>query len=140
HTFEFRAPDGRDLPAFTAGSHVDLHLPNGMVRQYSLVNASRERERYVVGVKRDPRSRGGSRYLHDELRVGTRLPVSLPRNHFELREEAPHSVLVAGGIGITPIACMIDRLQTLGASWELHYSVRRRDEAAFVEGLPGERV
>lgn len=140
HLYEFAAPAGAPLPAFTAGAHVDLHLPNGLVRQYSLCNAQDERHRYVVGIKRDPASRGGSSYIHAQLKVGALLEVSAPRNHFALREDAPHTVLVAGGIGITPIACMAQRLAALGQSFELHYGVRRREEAAFLDVLPRERV
>ncbi len=135
HSYEFRPVSGAPLPEHTAGAHVDLHLGNGMVRQYSLLNAPGERHRYVVGIKRDAQSRGGSRYIHDSLPVGTVLDVSLPRNHFPLHEDAAESVFVAGGIGITPIACMIGRLQSLGRPWRLHYAVRRREEAAFIDEL-----
>ena len=137
HLYEFQPVAGGALPAFAAGAHVDVHLPNGLVRQYSLCNDPRETHRYVVGVKRDARSRGGSSYLHDQLKVGTPVALGAPRNHFELHEEASHTVLVAGGIGITPIACMVRRLRALGASFELHYSVRRREEAAFLDVLSG---
>lgn len=140
HLYELASPDGAPLPAFAAGAHVDVHLPNGLIRQYSLCNAQDERHRYVVGIKRDPASRGGSSFIHEQLKVGALLEVSAPRNHFALREEAAHSVLVAGGIGITPIACMAQRLATLGRSFELHYGVRRREEAAFLEVLPRERL
>ena len=135
HLYELRAPDGAEMPEFTAGGHIDIRLPNGMLRQYSLCNPQTERHRYVIGVKRDPASRGGSRFMHDELRVGTLLRTSLPRNTFPLAECAAHSVLVAGGIGITPIRSMVDRLQRLGRSWELHYSVRSRAEAVFLDEL-----
>src|SRR5262245_56004786 len=82
HLYEFAAADGGALPPFTAGAHVDLHLPNGLVRQYSLCNPQQETHRYVVGIKRDPASRGGSSYVHDQLKVGTLLRVGAPRNHF----------------------------------------------------------
>jgi tetrachlorobenzoquinone reductase len=133
HLFELRAPDGACLPPFTAGAHIDIHLPNGTMRQYSLCNSQSERYRYVIGVKRDPASRGGSQFMHEALRVGTILRVSAPRNNFRLTEDAAHSVFVAGGIGVTPIRCMIDRLRQLGRSWELHYGVRRRAEAVFLD-------
>lgn len=81
--------------------------------------------------KRDVQSRGGSRYIHDELKVGAVLKMSEPRNNFRLCE-ADHSVFIAGGIGITPIRCMIGHLESVGASWELHMAVRRRDEALFL--------
>jgi ferredoxin-NADP reductase len=140
HLYEFASPDGAPLPAFTAGAHVDLHLPNGLVRQYSLCNAQDERHRYVVGIKRDAASRGGSSYIHEQLKVGAVVQVGVPRNHFALREDAAHTVLVAGGIGITPIACMAQRLAALGRSFEVHYGVRRREEAAFLDVLPRERL
>jgi len=133
--YEFAAPDGGELAPFTAGSHVDVHLPNGIVRQYSLANNPSERSRYVLGVKCDRASRGGSRYMHESLRVGTMLQLSLPRNNFPLHEAAPHTVLIAGGIGITPIRCMVHRLEALGLPWELHYAVRHRSEAVFAEEL-----
>jgi ferredoxin-NADP reductase len=135
--YEFTPLEDGALPAFTAGAHIDLHLPNGLVRQYSLCNAMHERHRYVVGVKRDIASRGGSRSVHDDLRAGSVLQVGGPRNNFELHEEAPHTVLIAGGIGVTPIACMVQRLRVLGRPFELHYSVRQREEAAFLDVLPG---
>jgi ferredoxin-NADP reductase len=137
HLYEFSAVDGSALPAFAAGAHVDLHLPNGLVRQYSLCNDPRETDRYVVGIKKDPKSRGGSSYVHEQLKVGTVMSLSAPRNHFALHEEASHTVLVGGGIGITPIACMVQRLRALSASFEVHYSVRRREEAAFLDVLSG---
>jgi ferredoxin-NADP reductase len=137
HLYEFSPVEAAAFPPFTAGAHVDLHLPNGLVRQYSLCNAQDETHRYVVGIKRDPASRGGSSYVHDQLRVGTVLQLGAPRNHFALHEAAAHTVLIAGGIGVTPIACMAQRLRALGASFEVHYSVRKRGEAAFLDVLAG---
>lgn len=129
-------PVGTDVfPAFTAGAHIDLHLPNGMVRSYSLANDSRERHRYVVGVLKDKASRGGSRCVHEQLRVGMKLPISAPRNHFPLHEEAGHTVLIAGGIGVTPILCMARRLKELGRSFEVLYFARSRQGAAFTEEI-----
>lgn len=140
--FEFVDPEGAPLPPATAGAHVDLHLPNGMTRSYSLLQADESPARYLVGVKLDPHSRGGSRYMHEQLRVGTTLALSAPRNHFPLREDAAHSVLIAGGIGITPVWCMAQRLQQIGASWELWYACRSRADLAFLPELArfGERV
>ena len=132
---ELRASDGEVLPSFTAGAHLDLHLPTGLVRSYSLVNCQTERQRYVIGVSRDRASRGGSRWLHDTVRAGDILAISPPRNNFRLDETAPASVLVAGGIGITPIMSMIRRLVALRAPWQLHYGVRERRAAAFLEEL-----
>ncbi|WP_226506150.1 PDR/VanB family oxidoreductase [Pseudomonas sp. MWU16-30317] len=122
---------------FEAGSHIDLHLPNGLVRSYSLLNSPADRGRYVVGILRDRGSRGGSQWVHEQLRVGTTLQISRPRNNFALDTDASHSVLVAGGIGITPIYCMFRQLLALGKSAELIYCARSRKEAALVEELSG---
>jgi len=122
---------------FEAGSHIDLHLPNGLVRSYSLLNAPSDQGRYVVGILRDRASRGGSRYVHEQLRVGTQLQISQPRNNFALDTRASHSVLVAGGIGITPIYCMFRQLLALGRSAELVYCARSRAEAALVDEISG---
>lgn len=140
--FEFRAPDGSPLAPFTAGAHLDIHLPGGIVRQYSLVNREGERDRYVVAVKRDRKSRGGSVFMHEQLRVGAVYPIAGPRNNFPLVEGALHVVLIAGGIGVTPIWCMVQRLVELGASFELHYACRNRAETAFAAELAalGDRV
>lgn len=135
HLIELAHPDGRGLPGVAPGAHIDLHLGNGITRSYSLVHSGENPSSYVVGVKLDAQSRGGSRYVHEQLRVGAVLPVSAPRNHFALREDAAHSVLIAGGIGITPIWCMAQRLDAIGASWELWYSVRARADLAFAAQL-----
>ena len=126
---------GEHLPPFEAGAHIDLHLPGGLVRSYSLANDSRERHRYLLGVLKDKASRGGSRCVHEQLRVGTVLTTSAPRNHFPLHKEAEHSVLIAGGIGITPILSMARCLQALGRSFEVIYLARSRAAAAFSEDL-----
>jgi ferredoxin-NADP reductase len=133
---EFRpASPEVDFPAFEAGSHIDLHLPNGLVRSYSLCNPSTDHQRYVVGVLNDRKSRGGSRYVHQQLRVGMTLAISQPRNNFKLEEGAGHSVLVAGGIGVTPIWCMLQRLAAIGKPAELIYCARSRKESAFGEAI-----
>src|SRR5262245_2523093 len=128
---ELRAPDDGPLPPFTAGSHVDLHLTTALVRSYSLLNRQGERDRYLIGVARDPASRGGSVYVHDCLRVGQIIQVGAPRNLFQLAEHAPSAVLIAGGIGVTPLVSMAARLSELGGEWTMHYAVRTRREAAF---------
>jgi len=135
--YEFRRLDGKPLPAYEPGAHVDLHLPNGMIRNYSMIVARPEVETYTFGIKRDPASRGGSRYIHDELHVGKVLKISAPRNNFRLTEDAGHTVLLAGGIGITPIWCMVQRLEDLGRSWKLYYACRSRADMAFLEALEG---
>jgi ferredoxin-NADP reductase len=133
--YEFARPDGGPLPDYAPGAHIDVHLPNGVVRQYSLINPERDPGIYTVGIKRDPASRGGSRYIHDELRVGRTLKISAPRNNFPLKEDAGHVILFAGGIGITPIWCMVQRLQQLGRSWQLYYACRSRNDTAFLASL-----
>ncbi|MGE0230755.1 MAG: 2Fe-2S iron-sulfur cluster-binding protein [Flavobacteriaceae bacterium] len=132
--------EGGDLPAFTAGGHIDLLLTEKIRRSYSLLNDPKETHRYVVAIHRDPDSRGGSRIVHERLRVGQKIEISPPVNDFPLDETARHSVLLAGGIGITPILCMIRRLAAEGKSWEIHYGARNRTAAAFlaeIEALAG---
>ena len=125
-------PGAADFPAFEAGSHIDLKLPNGMTRSYSLYNSPADKNRYVVGILRDHKSRGGSEWVHTQLRVGSRLPISAPRNNFPLHAAAETSVLVAGGIGITPVLCMFRELLDQGKKAELIYCARKRSEAAFI--------
>src|SRR6184192_4554362 len=127
--------DAKPLPPYEPGAHIDLHLPNGLIRQYSLIKAEPDPSSYTVSVKRDPASRGGSRCVHDELRVGRTLKISAPRNNFPLVEDAGHVVLLAGGIGITPIWCMVQRLHKLGRSWKLYYACRSRSDMAFLQAL-----
>ena len=132
---ELRPVDDVEFPAFEAGSHIDLQLPVGLLRRYSLTNPPGERHRYVIAVLKDRATRGGSRWLHEQLRVGTRLTISAPRNNFKLHEDAGHTVLVAGGIGVTPILCMGRRLQQLARSFELLAFARSRKSAAFMAEL-----
>ncbi len=130
-------PPLKELPAFTAGAHIDLHLPNGLIRSYSLLNDPQERHRYRVGVNKDAQSRGGSRYMHEVLRAGDTLAISAPRNNFPLEEQAPLNVFFAGGIGITPMMSMIARNRQLGRPWKLYYAARTRRNAAFLDTLHG---
>lgn len=127
------------FPAFAPGAHIDLHLSNGLVRSYSLCqpacSAQARHPSYHVGVLRDKGSRGGSRWVHEHLRVGQTIAISPPRNNFELDSTAQHSVLVSGGIGITPILCMLRQLVADGRSAELIYCARNRQEAAFIEDI-----
>ncbi|WP_024777111.1 PDR/VanB family oxidoreductase [Pseudomonas corrugata] len=132
-SLELAAIDRRPLPAFSAGSHIDVHLPNGLVRQYSLCNHPAENHRYLLGVLLDPASRGGSKAMHEQVQEGCRLRISEPRNLFPLQPAAGGSVLFAGGIGITPILCMAERLAQIGAAFELHYCARSTDRMAFIE-------
>jgi ferredoxin-NADP reductase len=123
------------FPPFEPGAHIDLHLPNGLVRSYSLCNPAEERERYVVGVAKDRNSRGGSRYVHEQLHQGQRIDICVPRNNFALHEYASRSVLVCGGIGVTPIFCMLQRLVALGREVDVVYCARSRQEAAFAAAI-----
>ncbi len=134
-------PPATRLPAFSAGAHIDLHLPipgGELVRSYSLLNDPSETHRYRLGINRDAKSRGGSSYVHQQLRVGDQLTISAPRNHFPLDESAPHNVFIAGGIGITPMLGMIARSQALGTPWTLYYSARTRAHAGFLDWLESE--
>ncbi|RDI27285.1 PDR/VanB family oxidoreductase [Pseudacidovorax intermedius] len=131
---ELVSADGRPLPGFGAGSHIDVHLPNGLVRQYSLCNSAAERHRYRIAVLREPASRGGSAAVHDLVKEGDVLTISAPRNHFALHD-APRSLLLAGGIGVTPILCMAQRLATWGADFEMHYCTRSPARTAFREEI-----
>ena len=134
-SLELQPCDGTPLPAFAPGAHVDLHLSDSLVRSYSLLNASANGSRYVIAVLNDKNSRGGSRYVHEQLRVGQTLSISQPRNHFPLNEGASTSVLVAGGIGITPILSMHKRLRALQRPVALFYCARSQGDAAFRDEL-----
>ena len=134
-SLELRPCNGSEFPNFEPGAHIDLHLPQGMVRSYSLCNASDEKGRYVIGVQKDRTSRGGSVYVHDQLDAGAEIEISRPRNNFPLHIDAAHSVFVAGGIGVTPIMSMLWKLKSLGRSAELIYAVRSCREAAFVDEI-----
>lgn len=133
-SFELASPDG-GLPPFTAGSHIDVHVAPGLIRQYSLFNSPNERHRYRIAVLREEHGRGGSAAMHEHVRVGRLLPISHPRNAFELDASARHSLLLAGGIGITPILAMAESLVKAGQSFSLDYCCRSKDRAAFLERL-----
>jgi vanillate O-demethylase ferredoxin subunit len=135
-SFELGSGDGSPLPEFSAGAHVDVHIGSGLVRQYSLCNDPQERHRYVIGVLRDAGSRGGSIALHEQLQAGDEIRISAPRNLFPL-VPARRSILFAGGIGITPILCMAERLAATGSEFELHYCCRSAGRAAFRERIAG---
>lgn len=128
---ELRSPTGEALPAFTAGAHVDVHLPHGLCRPYSIANAPSERHRYLLGVGLAPNSRGGSAFIHQQLQVGQRLEVGVPRSLFGLSETAGQHLFVAGGIGITPILSMVSACRARGQPWRLLYCVRSRARAAY---------
>ena len=133
--FDIRPVRGEHFPGVEAGAHIDLHLANGLSRSYSIVNSPDDCDRYLIAVKNEVSGRGGSRFIHAELRVGQQLSIGRPRNNFRLREDADHSVFFAGGIGITPLYSMIQRMERLGRSWELHYAAADPEQAAFVDAL-----
>ena len=129
-SFELGRADGAALPAFSAGSHIDVQLPNGITRQYSLCNDAAENHRYRIAVLRDAASRGGSAAMHDAVNVGDTLTISEPRNHFPL-VHAQKSLLLAGGIGVTPLLCMAQRLAAIGSDFDMHYCTRSPQRTAF---------
>lgn len=129
--FELVHPQGAALPAFTAGAHVDVTTPGGLVRPFSLCNDPAEVDRHVLAVLRESYGRGGSKAMHDKIAPGHLLQVSEPKNHFVLEEEGEHWTLVAGGIGATALVAMAYRLRRLGKSFDFHYCVRNEDRLAF---------
>ena len=133
--FELRRPDGQPLPAFTPGAHVDLHLAPGVVRQYSLCNGPGEHDHYLIAVKREPASRGGSAALHERVQAGDVLRLTGPRNHFELAEDASEHLLLAGGIGVTPLLSMARHLKQDGRRFRLKYFTRSPAHTAFHDEL-----
>jgi vanillate O-demethylase ferredoxin subunit len=142
-SFELVAADGDALPAFTAGAHLDVHLPGGLMRQYSLCNAPGETQRYLIAVLRDAASRGGSLAMHDNVQEGQTLQISAPKNHFPLAPQASgdatagatRSLLLGGGIGVTPILAMAEQLSASGAAFDMHYCTRAAERTAFVERI-----
>ncbi len=132
--FDLR-PAGGAVVAFEPGAHVDIELPNGIVRQYSLVNEPGVRDRYLICVKHDPKSRGGSRFMHEQLRVGASIDVRAVRNNFRLAAEPAPTLLVAGGIGVTPILAMAEHLAAQGRPAEVVYAARSRYDLAFLGRL-----
>jgi vanillate monooxygenase ferredoxin subunit len=136
-SFELVSQDGSDLPTFSAGAHIDVFLPNGLIRQYSLYGNPQDKKVYKIAVLKEPQSRGGSQALHEFLQEGDLLKVSAPRNHFALSGSAKRSLLLAGGIGITPILSMAESLSNSGAEFELHYSAKTPEQAAFLNYIRG---
>jgi ferredoxin-NADP reductase/nitrite reductase/ring-hydroxylating ferredoxin subunit len=132
--FELGALRGH-LPTFQPGAHIDVHLPNGQVRQYSIINAPGETDSYVIGVKREVPSRGGSQCLHEVVREGDVLAISEPRNNFPLRRDAVRTIFIAGGIGVTPLLAMAHALHHSNLVFEMHYFARSEEGLAFPERL-----
>lgn len=133
-TLEFAAIDGQPLPTWQPGAHIDVLLPGGMTRQYSLCGSPDDSSTWRIGVLREPDGRGGSRWLHDHAQPGTRLRVAGTRNHFAF-DTASHYLFIAGGIGITPLLPMIAAAQARGVEWRLHYLGRRRAAMPFLPEL-----
>ncbi len=133
--FELVDPEGRPLPAFEAGAHIDVTTPAGKIRQYSLCGRPGTSDRYEIAVLREAAGRGGSRAMHEQVRPGDRLTISPPRNHFPLAPQAQRSLLLAGGIGITPLLAMAHVLAADGRPFDLHYCARTAGHAAFAGTL-----
>jgi vanillate O-demethylase ferredoxin subunit len=134
-SFELVDPAGKKLPPFSPGSHIDVYLRTGLVRQYSLCNDPRERHRYLIGVLRTQDSRGGSQAMHDDLEEGSILEIGMPKNHFPLVPAAKRSLLIAGGIGVTPILSMAEQLAGRDADFSMHYCSRSLLRTAFVNRI-----
>jgi vanillate O-demethylase ferredoxin subunit len=142
-SIELKSLDSSALPPFDPGAHIDV-CAGGVIRQYSLYNTPDDRSSYRIAVLRETASRGGSAAMHDDVELGDVLQIGAPRNLFSLSADARHSVLLAGGIGITPIACMAQHLYSRNESFDLHYCTRSRERAALKElltsSLPRESV
>jgi vanillate O-demethylase ferredoxin subunit len=136
--FELADIEGGPLPPFTAGAHIDVHLDSHLIRQYSLCNSPRERHRYLIAVQRETLSRGGSRFMHEQIETGQSLRISAPRNLFELHPSGNTHVLIGAGIGITPLLSMAHELAQRGDIFELHYRTRDPARSAFLGQLTEE--
>ncbi|MFG1465663.1 PDR/VanB family oxidoreductase [Xanthobacter sp. DSM 24535] len=130
-SFELVDPEGAELPAFSPGAHVDVTIPGGLVRQYSLLNSASDRHRYRIGVWKDANSRGGSKALHEAVNVGDTLQVGLPRNRFRVPRTTKRAILVARGIGVTPILSIADYLKAQNIPFEFHYVFALMSPGAF---------
>ena len=133
--YEFRSLDGTDLPEWEAGAHLDIVVAPEYLRQYSMSGDPKDRSVYQIGVLREQDGRGGSKLLHRIFTPGRKVFISKPINHFPLEETATRSLLMGGGIGITPMMAMAHRLHAMGAEFELHYSCHSRSEAGFLDDL-----
>src|SRR5208282_2800939 len=136
-SFELVDPNGAELPAFSAGSHIDVTIPGGLVRQYSLCNSTSERNRYVIGVWNDGNSRGGSKALHGQVHAGDTLQVGLPRNRFRVPRSTKRALLLARGIGVTPILSIADYLKSQSVPFELHYVFALMSPGSFRGTIDG---
>lgn len=132
--FELRPVEGL-LPTFKPGAHIDVHLPNGLIRQYSIINGPGESDRYAIGVKLETESGGGSRCLHETVRQGDNLAISEPRDNFVLRRDATETIFVAGGIGVTPLLAMAQALANQRRTFRFHYFAASEPHMAFPDRL-----
>jgi len=135
HLLEFQDADGKELPQFTAGAHITIRVPNGLLRKYSLCNDPSERNRYQVAVKREVSGRGGSSTLIDRAKTGDEIYVAPPVNDFALPQRAQDFLFIAGGIGITPIMAMIRQVRQEGKRFRLYYLTRSPETTAFLDEL-----
>ncbi len=133
--YEFVAPDGTDLPSFDAGAHIDVVVAPEYFRQYSLAGDPADRSKYVIGVLEEKEGKGGSKLMHRIFEEGRKVFISPPRNHFPLTEAEGKTLLIGGGIGVTPLIAMAHQLHAKGADFELHYCARQRETAGFVEDM-----
>ena len=139
---DLRSRTAGPLPSWQPGAHIDLLLPEGQIRQYSLCGDPDDRAAYTIAVLREDNGRGGSRFIHDELRAGDEVRIRGPRNQFGLVRSARYT-FIAGGIGITPILPMVSAAEAAGADWHLHYGGRHRRSMAFLDALqrwPSSRI
>jgi ferredoxin-NADP reductase len=134
-SYDLRPLSGTNLAPFKAGAHIDVFISDDLSRSYSLCNLETETHRYVIAVSEAANSRGGSRHIHKSWQTGDRLAISKPRNNFPLVEGAARSVFIAGGIGITPLWCMIQRLDELERAWDLYFCCRMRQLAPFLNEI-----
>ena len=139
HLLEFRDAAGKQLPEFSAGAHIAVRVPNGLLRKYSLCNDPAERDRYQIAVKRESNGRGGSRSLIDSVKAGDELVVTAPVNDFGLPPRAQDFLFIAGGIGVTPMMAMIHETLAQGKRFRLFYCSRSPEATAFREELSAPR-
>lgn len=134
-SIELESATSQELPRTSAGSHVDVHVSDKIVRQYSVCNDPSQSGRYRLAILNDPGSRGGSRAIHETFREGMIVKIGRPRNNFGLIEDGGRAMLLAGGIGITPLLSMAYRLQTIGKDFDFHLCARSLDRAPFLDEI-----
>lgn len=135
NVYELMDPDDWELPPYTPGAHIDVHIPGGYVRQYSLCGDPADRNKYIVAVLRESMGTGGSAAFHERVIAGTTLDVSVPRNNFSMSSDAARHIYIAGGIGLTPFMSMVPVLQRQSHNFHLHVCTRQRRDTAFLPQL-----